>query len=736
VPPSSSHALRAVVGLLLVASSLVAVGAPTQGAPSAEVERFVVGLAGGPAAGTDLGVGVVEVLAPLPFAIVEATPAALADLQQRGRITTVERDADVRPALDGALALSGAPAAWGGGPRGGGQAIVVIDTGLRTNHPGVAGRVVGEACFVERADGRPGCPGGASSAVGPGAAATCSRAACLHGTYTAVAAAGAAGPDATGVAPGASLYPIRVVDFASSGCASGCARYSDVLRALRHVATDLVGTLDLAAVNVSLQIGATRHTSRCDAAFPALAAVVAQLAASGDGVAVVAPSGNQGTIAAAGAGLAVPACVASVVSVGATATSRSVAAFSQFSRDLDLLAPGSGIDVRTSSAGALGPTTRLSGTSLAAAQVSGGLALARELLPGAGLPERLALLRASGVPVVDTRPTGPDLVVPRLRLRTPVPVGGGLLVPGGAPVGGRSLVGDFDADGVDDLLDAGAAVLAYGGRDRSFDRRSVGAPPAGTPLVGNFVGRPDSPDDVLWAGPAGGVDVLWTGRSDRSVRTSTLRPAIVRAAVVGDFDGDGLDDVLWLAGGGAPGALWTGGPTGFTKVRFDLVPGRSVVGDIDGDGADDLLIIRAADVVELRPGSPDVAFEGRVSGLTDLPVALADLDGDGDLDAVLAGPPRWQPYDGPAFGPPRDLPGGPATSSVAAVDLDGDGRDELVSAGPGSGTVHLGGGATVRSSVLTGGAPLPATADLDGDGRAEVVWRAPTGGTEIWWSWR
>ena len=132
--------------------------------------------------------------------------------------------------------------------------------------------------------------------------------------------------------------------------------------------------------------------------------------------------------------------------------------------------------------------------------------LAADLLPGRSLAARERAVEVMGVPVTDTRPRGPDLVTPRLRLRVPVAMPGVRVVPGGAPTSGQGLAGDLDGDGRDDLLEPAGGRLAYGRGDRGFDLVDVAPLPAGTRLVGNFVGSPGGPDDVYVLAPPGGTD--------------------------------------------------------------------------------------------------------------------------------------------------------------------------------------------------------------------------------------
>ncbi|WP_062296934.1 C40 family peptidase [Demequina maris] len=194
------------------------------------------------------------------------------------------------------------------------------------------------------------------------------------------------------------------------------------------------------------------------------------------------------------------------------------------------------------------------------------------------------------------------------------------------------LYGDFDGDGVDDILwftgRTGAKTgtgygwrLALGGQaNDSFGpfRRVLNS--AVTPatkhlVVGDFDG--DGIDDILWftgrTGSKTGTGYGWRlasgGQWDadgqpklgnfRRVKNSALTPAKAELAF-GDFDGDGADDVMRFAGAGgwklARGAQDTSqGPKSladFVTVKdSELTPSTAdlLFGDFNADGADDVL---------------------------------------------------------------------------------------------------------------------------------------------------
>ena len=118
-----------------------------------------------------------------------------------------------------------------------------------------------------------------------------------------------------------------------------------------------------------------------------------------------------------------------------------------------------------------------------------------------------------------------------------------------------------------------------------------------------------------------------------------------------------------------------------------------------------------------------------------LPSALADVDADGDLDAVFAGAPTTiQLFDDDDF-LPGTASGIPLSGAFARADVDGDGDDEIVSGGAVGTVTNLLQGVTTSGPVLTGGTPVPHAGDFNGDGRDEILWSRVDGTSEIWWSW-
>jgi hypothetical protein len=259
--------------------------------------------------------------------------------------------------------------------------VAVLDSGISLFHRDLADALIAEQCFCSGGGGC--CPGGGATRSGAGAARDDNS----HGTHVTGILAGRGIVASVGVAPGAQIVAIKVLDQDNQFCCS-----SDVVAGLDWIIANRPG---VRVVNMSLGTYAT-YAGECDAetAF-AMAFAEAIDTLTENGVAVFAASGNtydSGLMKA-------PGCVANAISIGAVDKNRNVASFSGGCLALDLLAPG--VDI--SAARLAGGAWALSGTSMATPHAAGAAALLLEAQPWLSSKSLLRALAETGELVRDPR---------------------------------------------------------------------------------------------------------------------------------------------------------------------------------------------------------------------------------------------------------------------------------------------------------------------------------------------
>lgn len=286
------------------------------------------------------------------------------------------------------------------GRTGAGQVVAVLDSGIEKTHPYLSGRVVSEACYSTNDAGYSStslCPGGVESSTAVNSGLDCSSSinGCGHGTMVGGIVAGNTHPSyGGGMARSAELISIQIYSRIDNSTICGGAPpciltwTSDEILGLERVYA-LRSSYRIASVNMSLGGGA--YSSYCDSEpeFP----IVASLRLAG--IATVVASGNEYETSR----LSAPACLSNVISVGSTTDGDTVSDFSNSASMLQLLAPGDDITSTYLS----GSYLTGDGTSFATPIVAGAIATLREQNPQASVDTMLAMLKTTGLGVVDSR---------------------------------------------------------------------------------------------------------------------------------------------------------------------------------------------------------------------------------------------------------------------------------------------------------------------------------------------
>ena len=333
-----------------------------------------------------------------PILAGEIGRAGLERLRRLPGVLRIDAEQPITTMLAQSAPLVGAATLHALGITGAGVVIGEVDSGVDSDHPDLAGAVVAEACTC-RANGGC-CPDGSTFQVGPGAAEDDNG----HGTMVAgiLTSDGHVAPP--GIAPGAQIVAVKVVNAAANCC------LADLIVGLDWI---LDNRPDVAAVVTGLGSNNV-YPGDCDTAdaiTAGMAFVINALRAAG--IPVFSPAGNAGT----GGAMSAPGCVSGTISVGSvydanigsltypnicadtTTSADQASCFSCSSSQTDLFAPGSAI---TTSAIGGGVITE-SGTSFSAPHAAACAALIAQADPGIGALAIEATLEATGHPIVDPK---------------------------------------------------------------------------------------------------------------------------------------------------------------------------------------------------------------------------------------------------------------------------------------------------------------------------------------------
>ena len=313
------------------------------------------------------------------------------------------------------------PSAWNTNYRGADQSVIVIDSGVQTNHAFLrdganVSRVIYEGCFgtngvrsgvtyqsmCPNQDANGDSPLGLAGSAAPLTACSSVRpSACDHGTHVAGIAAGrnsaAAPAGAQGVAPDAKIVALQVSSFDVNRVRPPVPFTQDILAAMAAAAGALGSAAALQPYTINLSIGGGSYAAACGTVEPAFTNAVALLKAAG--VPVVAATGNDYHTGSVGW----PACVPGVIQVSSVnndgvgnnrsvfgvvngvTTGANLARPSQFPAEYMWLVPGGGSGTVVQSSAISAPGTASykgqQGTSQAAPHVAGLYAVIKGVAP-------------------------------------------------------------------------------------------------------------------------------------------------------------------------------------------------------------------------------------------------------------------------------------------------------------------------------------------------------------------
>ncbi|MGC4114584.1 MAG: FG-GAP-like repeat-containing protein [Myxococcales bacterium] len=260
------------------------------------------------------------------------------------------------------------------------------------------------------------------------------------------------------------------------------------------------------------------------------------------------------------------------------------------------------------------------------------------------------------------------------------------------------VAGDYDGDGTSDLFAANESALTV--ILAAVDGASVST--TVVPLAGGANGlatgdlNGDGLSDVaVVTGDGKQLDVLLSTGWLAFVRQSLWASESMWRPIIADLDLDGRVDLIALDWNLGQWLVFLNGPSGLSApVAYTLGSGASswdaAAGDVDGDGDVDLVTVGGSRIMLLRndgaghfgtaePVAPSADPAAVTMGYH---VAMADLDGDGDLDLVQTGFIRGQGIflnDGLGGFEYAGRFGAYYLGDLAVEDLDGDLRPDIVS---------------------------------------------------------
>jgi RHS repeat-associated protein len=322
----------------------------------------------------------------------------------------------------------------------------------------------------------------------------------------------------------------------------------------------------------------------------------------------------------------------------------------------------------------------------------------------------------------------------------------------GLSLGARHVsLGDLDGDGDQDLVttnlvntdsSTGVFLAAGDGTFAPVVEYAVGAGVAAG-VLGDVDGDGDL--DVIAANRLGGSVSVLTNQGDGTFAGRihrTGRNPVEQA--IGDFNADGRPDVVTANSAANSLSVLLGGDSSAFESLLTISLGQHqalsvTTGDVDGDGDLDLVATTYATYdaiaqVRILIGNGDGTFSARppvaLGSARPATVRLGDLDGDDDLDVLVAtttGLRLLRNFGDGSFGV-AESSNSVAAGQLALGDVDGDGDLDVASV-PSSGSqvrvwINDGAGGFIAGnvqSVVSGAAAGMSLADLDNDGNLDLV---------------
>lgn len=325
----------------------------------------------------------------IPAVALEVDETSLRAIAARRDVVAIEADVGGVGhgiTVDESLDLNGVTPLLSVGADGSGMKVAVLDSGIDTDHPDFAGRIVAQACFCSGC-----CPGGSNAAEDNNG----------HGTWVSGILAGNGDIAPRGALPNVQIVAVKVLDANQA-----FQNLSSIISALDWVR---VNHPDVDAVNMSLGTFPPLFEGQCDGSFTALTTAINNL--RNIGAVVSASSGNQQSSSS----MSSPACISNVMGTAAAwdftgtgstifgcndaATPKKPACFSNRSTATDLYAAGAYL---TSTAMGGGIGNNLHGTSFASPMVAACAIALKQAAPNSTVAERENAMRNAPTQVTDS----------------------------------------------------------------------------------------------------------------------------------------------------------------------------------------------------------------------------------------------------------------------------------------------------------------------------------------------